>query len=97
MGKPKICPCCGQLIPPALMFPNAPVSQRLYDFVSKRPDGVNSQEIADAIYADDPDGGPDSLDAIKALIWRMNNRLKPKRLAIRGTLGRGSAYRLVAL
>ncbi len=97
MSKSRTCPCCGQLIPPVLLFPNAPVSQRLYDFVAKRPDGVNSQEIADAIYADDIDGGPDSLGAIKALIWRMNNRLKPKHLAIRGTLGRASAYRLVQL
>jgi hypothetical protein len=97
MGKPKTCPCCGQLIPPALMFPNAPVSQRLYDFVAKRPQGATREQIADAIYADDPDGGPDTINAIKALIWRMNVRLKSKHLAIRGTLGRGADYRLVQL
>jgi hypothetical protein len=97
MTKLKICPCCGQLIPPKLLFPRAPVSQRLYDFVAKRPDGATREEIADFIYADDPNGGPDSPSAIKALIWRMNNRLKSERVAIRGRMGRGSNYRLVAL
>jgi len=96
-GEPKTCSCCGQLIPPKLFFPRAPVSQRLYDFVASRPQGTTREQIADAIYAEDPNGGPDSPSAIKALIWKMNNRLKPEHLAIRGTMGCGSSYRLVQL
>lgn len=97
MNQIKICPCCGQLIPPPLFFPRAPVSQRLYDYIAKHPEGAKREDIADAIYADDPNGGPDSPSAIKALIWRMNARLRSEHLAIRGTMGFGSVYKLVAL
>lgn len=97
MSKLKTCPCCGQLIPPKLLFPRAPVSQRLYDYVASHPQGVWREQIADHIYAEDPNGGPDSPGAIKALIWRMNCRLRSEKLAIRGSMGRGSAYTLVQL
>ena len=79
------------------MFPRAPVSQRLYDFVVKHPEGTTREQIADFVYGDDPNGGPDSPAAIRALVWRMNNRLKPEGIAIRGRMGRGSNYRLVQL
>ena len=97
MSKLKTCPCCGQLIPPQLLFPRAPTSQRLYDFVAGHPEGVDREQIADHIYAADPNGGPDSPGAVKALIFRMNVRLRAKSLAIRGSMGRVSAYRLVQL
>ena len=97
MNKPKTCPCCGQLIPPLLLFPRAPVSQRLYDFVAGNPQGVDREQIADHIYAADPNGGPDSPGAVKALIFRMNVRLRSEKLAIRGSMGRGSCYKLVSV
>jgi hypothetical protein len=98
MTKLEVCPCCGQTIAPPLIFPTRPVSQRLYDFVAKRPAGVTTNQIADAIYGDDPNGGPDSPNAVKALIWRLNVILKVKHhMAIRGSMGRGSIYRLVQL
>ena len=97
MVKLKTCLCCGQLIPPKLLFPRAPVSQRLYDIVAKHPEGVRREQIADYVYAEDPNGGPESPAAIRALVWRMNVRLRPERLAVRGSKGRGSAYRLVQL
>ena len=95
--KLKTCPCCGQTIAPPMFFPRAPVSQRLYDIVAKHPEGVRREQIADYVYAEDPNGGPDSPAAIRALIWRMNIRLKVDHLAIRGVMGRGSYYRLVQL
>jgi hypothetical protein len=97
MTKLETCPCCGQTIAPALFFPRRTVSQRLYDFVAKRPQGVTRNEIADAIYAEDPNGGPDSEGAVKALIWRMNITLRAHKLKIRSSMGRGSVYRLVQL
>lgn len=96
MAKVKTCPCCGQLIPPTLMFQGR-VSQRLYDFVAKHPEGVDREQIADFVYAEDPNGGPDSEGAVKALIWRMNVNLKSKNLRIKSSMGRGSVYRLVQL
>ena len=97
MTKLKTCPCCGQLIPPKLLFPRAPVSQRLYDIVAKHPEGVRREQIADYVYGEDPNGGPDSPAAIRALIWRMNITLRAHKLKIRSSMGRGSVYRLVQL
>ena len=94
--KVATCCCCGQIIPPCLPFANRPVSRRVYEFVTKHPEGVSSGDIASHVYADDPDGGPgDAATALKAIIWRMNRDLKVLGIRIRATHGRGAIYRLV--
>jgi hypothetical protein len=87
----KTCPCCGQPIPPALTLP--PILQRIYDFVQRWP-GCTRSQIADHVYADDPNGGPDSLQVISQHVWRLNVLLKPHGLMVRSHGGPDSTYRI---
>jgi DNA-binding response OmpR family regulator len=91
------CPCCGQVIIAAAgPFDDQPVKRRIYDFLRNHPEGVNRSEIADHIYADDPDGGPDTMNVIAVHIHKMRKRLVPLGLTITGHQGPGSLYRLRA-
>lgn len=87
------CPSCGQLIAPANPFEGRPVKARIYEYVSKHP-GRSRMQIADAVYADDPDGG--ALDStISVHIHWMNVKLAKLGLIISASRKRG--YRLVPL
>jgi hypothetical protein len=88
------CPSCGQIIAPQNPFDGQPVKARIYDFIAKRSGGVTTEELMEHIYADDPDGGPDSPKAIAVHISRMNDVLIPLGLRIASSLGRGAVYRL---
>jgi len=95
MTQPCYCGKCGQLIPPKILFRNASVKQRIYDFVSQHPEGVNSVQIADHIYADDPDGGPGSPEVtVRTHIFFMNRLLNQRGVMIRAGSGRYSTYTL---
>ena len=96
MREPKICSRCGQIIPPRLEFKKSPVKQRIYEFVSKRPDGVGVGEIMDFVYRQDPDGGPDAMNTIAVHISKMNKELRKKGIEIRASRGRGAVYTLRA-
>ena len=73
----------------------APVSGRIFDLLCEHPYGLTSRELADKVYADDPDGGPDwAAESINGLVWQMNQRAKKEGLGIRirGHGGPGSKY-----
>lgn len=97
MAKTKVatCCCCGQVLPPKIKFAG-PVKQRIYDFVSRHPEGVNRFKIMEAVYADDPDGGPESHSTIGVHIMQMNRQTLAKHgLLIRSPSGRSdSGYTL---
>jgi hypothetical protein len=94
----KICKCCGQLIPPALLFPNCPRRQRVYDFIARHPEGVSAQQVLDNVYADDVNGGPDSGNkVVHVFVWYINKVLKSKGLKISTSFGPSAVYTLSAL
>jgi hypothetical protein len=63
------CPCCGQQIDgevPAKALasvPLRPTARRIIDaLASVYPRGLSARQIADRVYADDPNGGPESAE-----------------------------------
>ena len=93
MTKPRICECCGQLIPPENPFEGQPVKARIYDFIAKRP-GCSRDEIADHVYADDPSGGAFNATISVHVHW-MNLKLAKVGLRIHSKSWHG--YRIVPL
>ncbi len=92
----KICKCCGQIIPPALALPA--LKERLYDFVARNPQGVNATQIAGHIWADDPNGGPESyFVAVRTHVYQTNVKIASHGVVIKSCLGPGAVYALRAL
>lgn len=92
-----VCCCCGQLLPPRIKF-SGPVKQRIYEFVAKHPEGVSRYQIMEAVYADDPDGGPESHSTVGVHIMQMNRQVLYRLgLMIRSPSGRGAEYKLRAV
>jgi hypothetical protein len=72
--------------------------KQIIDLLLQHPDGMSLQAIADRIYADDPDGGPDfASNSIWAMVARANVELADQGHRITSTKGRGSVYRIVKL
>lgn len=91
-----VCCCCGQVLPPSNPFlPSRPVKARIYDFVSRHPEGVTRDQIADFAYADDPEGGADSRTVTVHIKVMNDATLKPMGCKIVSTRGHGAIYRLV--
>jgi hypothetical protein len=70
----------------------------MFDYVASHPEGVTSWQILDAVYADDPAGGPDSTNVVSVTKWFINLKLKELGLSARIVSergGPGSIYRLV--
>ncbi len=69
------CACCHQIIPPEVFFAS-PLEKRIYKLVKSRPDGVSAQELVDASYQHDPNGGPLTAKiAIRVRVLKMNKEL----------------------
>ena len=97
--KLKRCQHCGQIIPPANPFlPGRPVKALIYDYVSAHPEGVTRQQVAEFVYKDRHDGGPEfALGVISINIPFMNDTLAPLGLRIVSSMGHGAVYRLKKL
>ena len=92
--KIKTCSTCGQIIPPEIFFRNGSVKQRIYDCVSNTRAPLRTEQIAEIVYVDDPDGGPNDFKVITVLICQMNKVLRPKGLHIHANRGRYATYML---
>ena len=77
---PRTCPCCGgsgtlsavDLVRDGL----SPMQRRIYDYLRTKPQGVDGLgRIVDAIYADDPAGGP--LTAVNTVAQQVS-LMRPK-------------------
>ncbi len=70
--------------------------QRILDIVRKRSDrGIGGNEIADLLYADDPNGGPlGAQKVVQTQICFINKKLRASGVAarIKSTGGRGGRY-----
>ena len=95
MATPECCSKCGQLLPPTVVLPK--LRQRIYDYVSRHPEGVDVGHISDYVYADDPNGGPENAAVcIRTQIYHINFPvLRPRGLQIKGKSGPQGLYKLV--
>jgi hypothetical protein len=96
--RPNICPACRRPFPPPLVVTGW-VRQRVVNIVSSRPDGIAIGDLVDAVYADDPDGGPVTAPrSVNVMIHKANAQLAAQGYAIKSMwLGRGARYRLVKI
>lgn len=100
------CPCCGQVWPAdrskahaervlaSLTFAG-PVQTRIIEHLTKNfGSWVHRKRLIDAVYHDDPDGGPDDANnCIAVTVNRIRHLIKPLGLVIDGEAWRGSRLR----
>jgi hypothetical protein len=87
-----VCSHCGQpVLPPELPLPLPRLKRRLFDAVRRRP-GIDAETLRGLVWADDPNGGPESFSALHVHVNQLNATLRPLGLRIRGRPG---GYRIV--
>lgn len=74
------CPCCGAPVRvdrwELALSSLSPLQRRIAELVAKRP-GLRPLELADLVYATDPDGGPISAESVVVTrICQMRPRLR---------------------
>jgi len=92
----KVCPHCKRPFPPNL-YVGGIRRQALVDYIAKHPEGVTVWQIIAAIYADDPNGGPEKHNIVSVMASKANKTLKELGWRIKATGGPGSLYTLVKL
>jgi hypothetical protein len=90
------CPHCGQPLP-AKFTVTGRERRKLVEILSRRPSGMTRKDLADAIYADDIDGGPDNTFAVCQLVHQARLQLIPQGYTIVSNRGPGAHYRLIRL
>jgi hypothetical protein len=93
-GHDKTCPTCGQSLPQPKPrdLGLSPLRTRLFEIVQRAGDnGIATPDLVNLLYAEHPDGGPDSAgQVVRTLICKINKRLKPRGYEIKGrSYGRG--------
>jgi hypothetical protein len=83
-----ICEACGQ---PVLMRselpPLSPIKQRILEAVQRRP-GITTQALRDAVWWDDPDGGPlTDRKCLHVHVAQLNALLRPLNIVVRSEGG----------
>lgn len=101
--KLSSCPCCGQPIdglgPVEAAYRISGHFGRIVEAIARfgrsgRP--VNAFEVAEVVYADDPDGGPDDpTNGIRVLIWKRRPQFRAYGWDLEHASGRGGGYRIV--
>jgi len=87
--KPEICPTCRQpIVPPVPDL--TPLKRRILDSVKRRP-GISAEELRCAVWADDPNGGPECRHTIFVHISQLNRALAVFGLTMRSE---GGGYRI---
>lgn len=92
----KCCPTCKRPFAPDFDA-GGPVSQRIYDYIAKHPEGVTRYQVIDWVYADRKDGGPEWANGISVMIMALNKKLAERGMKIKSRGGPGSIYRLVSI
>lgn len=93
--KPKCCPTCQRPFAPEVDV-GGPKRQKIYDYIAKHPEGVTREQVMTAVYADDPDGGPEHFATISGHVLNINKFFRAKHLPykINGRRGPGSIFLL---
>jgi hypothetical protein len=69
------------------------VKARIWDVLQRRP-GISAADLVDAVYAEDPNGGPDTgRKTIHVHVSHMNRRLMREGMTIKGHVTDG--YRIL--
>lgn len=102
----KTCPCCGQLlqgeVEKAVLSLRRPLSkgqERILMYLARYCGRwVYTDALIDAVYWDDPEGGPDNARNVMSVqVWWLRKKLSGTGLEIEGIGGRGGRRRLVDL
>lgn len=69
--------------------------RRIYDLVKLRP-GILASCLAQLLWEDDPNGGPDSgIKCLHVHVYHLNKKLKPHGIVVRSPFGAGEdGYRI---
>jgi hypothetical protein len=59
------------------------VKRRIFAAIDRRP-GISADELMNVVYADDPNGGPDSRKCVHVHIHQFNKRLAREGMTIKG-------------
>lgn len=97
-----VCKCCGQKLPRLLGVTLSLGYLRIVQIVQAAGEqGIRADRLFDALYDDDPDGGPlTGIDNLHSRIKQLNNHLAKARWKVQGSRsGNGSFgfYRLVRI
>jgi len=92
----SVCPYCGQALPPELRVTGRE-RRRLVEILARRPHGMTRRELADWLYADDPNGGPENTFAVCQLVHQARLQLAAQGYTIISDRGPGAHYRLAKL
>jgi hypothetical protein len=65
--------------------------QKILDVVRKRP-GISAEELRCAVWADDPDGGPEDRKVLHVLVAELNTLLRPLGIMVRS---QGGGYQIL--
>jgi hypothetical protein len=85
----KICPQCGQPIPPeGLRLPR--IKERILEAVKRRP-GISAEELRTIVWADDPNGGPEDRKVLHVHVSQLNQLLAPFGIMVRS---QGGGYQI---
>ena len=92
----SVCPYCGQALLPELRVTGRE-RRRLVEILARRPDGMTRRELADWLYADDANGGPENTLAVCQLVHQARLQLSRQGYTILSDRGPGAHYRLAKL
>jgi hypothetical protein len=88
----SICPSCGQPVIPAAGLSLPPIKTRIFETVRRRP-GVDTESLREAVWANDPNGGPENRKAIHVHVNQLNRLLRRRGVVVRHDRGLGG-YRI---
>jgi hypothetical protein len=94
------CPHCGAPMPSDEVAATlAPVQRRLYEIVRDSGTvGINGREVLSRLYADDPDGGPDTFQVLSSTARNTNEKLAQFGLKLKASArGTWSFWRLIRI
>ena len=92
----KVCPHCKRPFPPELRV-GGKRRQAMVDYLAKHPEGATVWQIMEAVYADDPNGGPENGQIIPVMKLHANKYLNRQGWHIKSSGGHGALYTLVKL
>lgn len=95
--KVKVCECCGHPLPDtSVEAALSPFQRRIFQIVQRSGTaGIGTASIADMLYAQRADGGPEHAKCVIATtVKKINAKLRIHGFIIRGRTGPGGGYTL---
>lgn len=94
------CPCCGSALSDRVSLDDLPdhFTGNMTAILRALRYGaaLSINELCDAVYADDPEGGPEgAFDSVKATLTRFRPRLRALGWNVKASGGPGSRFRLI--